>query len=261
MFDWGAILRHINHWLDADIRDPNPNFPGICFPKPHEGFQKTILDILWSFNFESIARLESSGMGPYQTLRWSLKLLILDHLMRHDLVIPKERVEELLGQLKTPYQVRLGAEGQISPRLVNRIVKHMFLPMLQKAMERVLGGLHNLLRSTKRKADTWEAAFSVVCICLMVVGRNQEALIERATVQKSEENSGLDLNTATVASQEMEDELVTHLIGMFHHRFGTGKKRNGHGSSFNPLALDPSERPPFESKFAELIRTMMDIHG
>jgi len=71
-------------------------------------------------------------MSPYQTLRWSLMLLILNHLMRHDLVIPEEMVDELLGQLRGQHQVYHEPGEQLSPRLVNKIVKHTFLPMLHR---------------------------------------------------------------------------------------------------------------------------------
>ena len=64
-----------------------------------------------------------------------------------------------------------------------------------------------------------------------------------------------------MAGQEVEYELVPHLIGMSHHRFGTRKKGNGSGVTFTPLATNPSERSPFESRFAELILTTMDIYG
>lgn len=56
------------------------------------------------------------------------------------------------------------AGEQLSPRLVNSLIKHMFLPMLQTAMGRVLGGVHSLLRSAKQKARIGRH-FSLSSLC------------------------------------------------------------------------------------------------
>ena len=56
----------------------------------------------------------------------------------------------------------------------------------------------------KTEGQCWEAVFSVVFTSLVILCRNQEALVERATIHKYGETSELNLATAAATGQHME---------------------------------------------------------
>jgi hypothetical protein len=87
-----------------------------------------------------------------------------------------------------------------------------------------------------------------------MAGKTQASLIERAEVGKTD--SSFSIESAKVGICKVEDELSTHLITMFHQRFGTRKKGNGRGKAFNPLVRHPASQPlGFVSRLAELVRS------
>jgi hypothetical protein len=103
----------------------------------------------------------------------------------------------------------------------------------------------------------WDIAFCVVFLCLIVVGKTQLSLVEHLAAKLADYN----LSYATVDIKETEDELSMHLIGMFHHRFGTMKKGNGRAKTYNPLATDSSDRPHVVSRLTELTRSATVTYG
>jgi hypothetical protein len=243
LVDKRAIRQHINTWLDSISRETKSNFPEYCFPGAHEHWQREILTILCTYHRAYISRLETNGLGPFQTLRWALKLITLNHIMCHAFTVPDNKVESLLRKLRR--YPPTGPPGWVCPRLVNKVIKYFCLPLLNRAISLVLKHLHKILRSTTDKELLWDQAFSIVFLCLIVIGKNQVALVERAKVCKANDDNSFSMQDAVKCIEKMELELSEHLIGMFHQRFSTKKGGSGNGKTFNPLAGNPGgERLP-----------------
>lgn len=260
VLDRGLISKSINNWVDYIIRDPDSDFLEDCFPEPFEIWEKEMLTIITRYHQDHIPDLEASGQGPYQTVRWALKLAALNHILSRPLVVPEADVEALSKQLKY-YEIK-DTEAWICPRLTNRIIKHMLLPMFQYAADRVLCDLAStkMLRARGGESQIWDQAFSTVFLCLVVVGKTQASLAECAELGRHRDDPSFSFEDAKDAINDMEGELSTHLIGLFHHRFGTTKK-NGKGRTFNPLARDPCDRPHFDSDLARQVRSAIDSYG
>jgi hypothetical protein len=253
--DRHAIERHINHWLDSMIRESNTELPGHFFPEDNEQWQKEMLAIICQYHWRCLPNLEATGQGPYQTLRWALKLIVLNHIMCHCFFVPDDEIDALSRQLRY-YRLDQSAKC-VCPRLANKVIKSILLPMLYMTIDRVMCGLQKILRSRGDEEVLWDIAFCVVFLCLIVVGKTQVSLVERLTARLPDAN----VSYATADIKEMESELSTHLISMFHHRFGTMKTGKGRGYTYNPLATDSSDRPHVVSRLAELIRSATAAYG
>lgn len=249
-----VIIRHINHWVDAMIREDS-GLPGDYFPEARDLWQREMLTIICQYHREHLSDLEPAGYGAYQTLRWALKLTVLNHIMSHPLVVPDDEVGALAHQLRY-YRVAQSAEW-ICPRLANKVIKNLLVPMLKGSIDQVLDGLQKMLRSRRVDSSAWDQAFCVVFLCLIVVGKTQASLVERAAVGLLNDDDPFTLYAAASEILEMEAELSAHLIGMFHHRFGTMRKMDG----YNPLSRDPHSRPQVASQLAESVRLATDSYG
>jgi hypothetical protein len=258
MLDRDKIERCANHWVDRIIREPDSDFVENYFLEPHECWQKEMLAIICRYHQDHIQDLEGSGEGPYQTLRWALKMAALHHIMDRPLVVPEDEEEAFCRQLR--YKA-IDRTKWICPRLSNKIIKNMLLKVLHYATKRVFGDLLKMLRAKGHEGTEWDQAFCIVIICLFVVAKTQATLVQRAEVGRQNGDGSYLLDDARSGIYEMEAEVSTHLIGMFHHRFGTAKKGNGRGKTFNPLARDERERPNFESRLAESVRSVTAKYG
>jgi hypothetical protein len=169
-----------------------------------------------------------------------LKMMILNHIMTHALVVPEDEVAPLLSQLRH-YQLSDNPEF-VCPRLANKLVKAMIFPLFGAAARRVLTNLQELLRSTTDKGTLWDQAFSLVFLCLIVIGKSQASLVERAQLGLANGDSSYTLEDARTGVEEMEQELSIHLIGMFHLRFGTDGEDGENGKGFNPFIMYSRDR-------------------
>lgn len=257
LVDVRAIMVHLNSWLDSVSRDTTSDFPGYCFPGAHEHWQREILTNICTYHRTYISKLETNGLGPFQTLRWALKLTILNHIMCHPFSVPDDKVGPLLRQLS--YRPVRQPEW-VCPRLANKVIKSYCVPLLNKAISLVLEHLHRILRTTT-KALLWDQAFSIVFLCLIVIAKNQVALIERAKVCMADGDQSFSMQDAVEIVREMESELSSYLIGMFHERFSTKKKGNGNGKTFNPLAGHPGDGPQSATWLMKSVRRATELYG
>jgi hypothetical protein len=259
LVDKPAILVHINTWLDSISRENKSGFPEYCFPGEHEQWQREILTSICAYHRANISELEMNGCRPFQALRWALKLTTLNHIMCHPFTVPDDKVDTLLGQLHG-YRPE-GSLEWVCPQLVNKVIKSLCVPLLNRAISLVLENLHKILRSTTTKQLLWDQAFSIVFLCLIVVGKNQVALVERAELCMANGDDSFTMQDAVNSIAEMEDELSTHLIGMFHQTFSTKKKGNGNGKAFNPLAREPPAGLETATWLMKSIRFGTELHG
>ena len=261
--DRKAIEIHINQWLDALIIEQGSELPEYYFAEEHEQWLKDMLTTICDYYRASLPQLEKSGNGPFQTLRWALKLTLLNHIMSHPFAIAGDDDDNNVSgpDSQQLYYNPDDTEEWVYPPLANRVMKSIALPMLKLANERVLSDLQKMLRSKGDEEKSWDQAFCIVFLCLVIVARTQESLVECALAGEEEGDHSFTSDNAKDGITKMEAELSTHLIGMFHHRFCTNKKENGKGKSHNPLAGHEHDRPYVTSKFAEQILSVTDHYG
>jgi hypothetical protein len=197
--------------------------------------------------------------GPFETFHWAMKLTVLNHIMCHPFTVPDRDVESLLGKLHN-YKPTEPLEW-VCPRAVNKVIKHYWIPMQETAKLQVLEQLNTILRSGRGSEAIWDQTFLIVFLYLIAIGKNQVALLEKTAVFEANGDNSFTIGPAMDAVKEMENELVEHLIGMFHQRFSIKKKGNGNGKSSNPFARDPKDRPQTITRLMESIGSATDTYG
>jgi hypothetical protein len=253
-----AIWKQLYTWLESISREES-KFPEHCFPESHEYWPRKILTDICTHYRECISEPEVREKGPFETFRWAMKLTVLNHIMCHPFTVPDYNVESLLSRLHN-YKPT-GPLEWVCPRVVNKVIKHYCVPMLERAKLQVLEQLNSILRSGKATEALWDQAFSIVFLCLIAIGKNQVALLEKARVCVANGDDSFTIEHAMNAVKEMENELAGHLIGMYHQKFSTKKKGNGNGKSSNPFARDPKHRPQPMTRLMESIGSATELYG
>jgi hypothetical protein len=234
--DRKALERDFDRWLNLAVGEPDSDLPKECFPEAHEVWQREILTIICKYYQATIPKLETSGSGPYHTLRRALKLVVLNHMMYYPFVVPDEDIESLYQQLQGRYSFE--PTEWVCPRLANKVIKSMLFPLLDAMALKVLSGLQDLLRTRGDEDSLWDPLFCIIFLCLIVVGKFQVSFLERAAIGLANRDPSFLNHHAVSGIEDMERELLVHLIGQFHARLGTTRKGNGNGKMFNPLAKD-----------------------
>jgi hypothetical protein len=256
--DRRAIWKQLYTWLESISRKES-KFPEHCFPESHEVWHREILTNICTHYRECISEPKVREEGPFETFRWAMKLTVLNHIMCHPFTVPDRDVESLLGKLHNYKPTE--PLGWVCPRVVNKVIKHYCVPMLETAKQQVLKQLNTILRSGKATEAIWDQAFSIVFLCLIAIGKNQVAVLEKAAVFEANGDDSFTIGPAMDAVKEMENELAEHLIGMFHQRFSTKKKGNGNGKSSNPFARDPKDRPQTITQLMKSIISATNTYG
>jgi hypothetical protein len=254
--DRHKIERHFNHWLDSTIGEAGSDLPEHCFPGTHEYWEKRILAIICEYYRTTAPKLEACGSTPHDTLRRALKLTVLNHMICHPFVVPGEEVKSLYGQLQGKHD--LDDDQRVCPRFANKVIKSLLFPMLNKMARDVLDGLHKLLRKRGQEDSLWDPLFCIIFLCLIVVGKFQVSYLERAELGLANHDNSVSRENAAFGIEEMEGELSVHLIGQFHACFGTNRKGNGNGKSYNPLSRDRTTEP---TSLAESVSFATDAYG
>jgi hypothetical protein len=245
------IWRQLSIWLESINREES-KFPLHCFPESHEDWQREILTDICTYYRECISGLGVQEKDPFEAFRWAMKLTVLNHIMCRPLTVPNRDVESLLGQLHN-YKPT-GSLEWVCPRVVNKVVKHYCVPMLETAGGQLLKQLDAIFRFNKVIEAVWDQTFSMVFLCLIVIGKNQVALSEKARICVINGDDSFTVEQAMNAVMEMENDLAEHLIGMFHERF---TRRN----RFNPFVKNPEDRPQSMTRLMGSIGSATELYG
>ena len=251
-----ALQRKFNRCLDSTIEEPDSNFPYECFPEAHEHWPREILKIIFKHFQALIPNSKTGDSGPYDTLRRTLKLVVFNYMMCHPWVVPDEEIESLYCQLRGRYT--FDEHEWVCPRMANKVIKAILLPMLNRLATRVLTDLQRLLRKKGNDETLWDPLFCTIFLCLVVVGKFQVSCLERVAVGLANNDFSFLEEEAKSGIFEMEAELSRHLIGQFHARFGTNRKGNGNGKMFNPLSRDGTST---SSQLAQEVGFATRIYG
>jgi hypothetical protein len=246
----------IDCWLDNMIGDPQVGWQRHWFPHPSQVWQLNILQGICHYYRRQKPDSGKIATIAHQTLRWALKMSVLNYVMGHAFLVPGDSIDTLFQQLENRYFRAQLSHQKVCPRAANKFVKMMALPVMRVVTERTLSGLHELFRANVHPAELWDVLFSIVFLCLMVISSTRRSLFQRALISAAKNDASFSREEATSNAQTMETEFVDHIIGMFHDKFRTSSKNK----RFNPLeGLGNGEQPSL-SPFATHVRTMTERH-
>ena len=228
------------------------------FPPSRQFWELKVLNTICEQYKTSLRSAETAGVNILPTLRVALKLSVLSHVMSKAFVVPRDAVPDLFDKLQDPRFRGKRPQGHVCPRAANKVLKMMLLPLMKVLVTKILSGLQDLFRSNLSNTVTlWENMFSIVFLCLVVIGRNQDSLFQRAEAGRLNGDPSFNQDNATVVAREMSFELALLVIGMFHERFGTRSKRK----RLNPLATDCRKDSSTSSTFAARIWSETKTYG
>jgi hypothetical protein len=244
----------IDCWLDNMIGNPQVGWQRRWFPYSSQVWQLNILQGICGYYQGQKPDSGKMATTAHQTLRWALKMTVLNYVMGHAFLVPGDNIEMLFQQLERPH---FGAQlpyQKVCPRAANKFVKMMAFPVMRVVTERTLSGLDELFRANVHPAELWDVIFGVVFLCLMVVSSTRRSLFQRALISAAKNNASFSREEAASNAQTMETEFVDYIISMFHDKFRTSSK----GKRFNPLeGLGNAGQPP-SSSFATYVKTMTE---
>ena len=259
---------NIDCWLDTMIGNPNAGWQRHWFFDASQIWQLSILKGICQHYQHRQPAHDRVITTAFQTLGCALKSTVLNYLMSHAFLVPRDDVNHLFQHLDNPLFKGRHPEGMVCPRGANKFVKMMVLPLLRLATQKTLSGLHELFRTRVAHETIWDDLFAIVFLCLIIVGSIQRSLFQRAIVCDGKNDSSFSREDAVAEAHSMDDEFVVHIIGMFHDKFRTTSKSN----SFNPFAEVNSSGRPSLSEFAahvrmttytycECLRNLPHVHG
>ena len=244
---------NIDCWLDRMIGDSQTGWQRHWFPDPCQIWQLKILEGICRLYRCHEAPHDRAGALAHQTLRYALKMSVLNYVMGHAFLVPEEHVDMLFQHLKNPH-FKQAHPKYVSPRAANKFVKMMALPVMRLVIEKTLSGLHELLRACVSHRRLWDQTFAAVFLCLMVISSTQRALSQRAIIFAANNDSSYGRQHAVSDARAMDEELVAYMVGMFHDTFRTVSASKG----FNPLSgIGSVDQQPC-SRFAAYVKTMTD---
>ena len=247
------LQKDVWQWVDDMIRDPENDWQDSMFAGNHEDWECDMLNNIRRFYLSNLAKVVRKD-GPWLTMRAALTLTVLNCIMGRAFLVPADAIPELF---RTPPS-NVPSED-FCPRVANRVIKHWLLPVLDRQVKDLLSGLYELFWYNKRPeiqiAELWDLLFSAVCLSLIIIGKTQVALLERAKAGEMQGDLDFTFTSCLQLIDEMNRGLGSRLIEMFHKKLGTNKK----GGSFNPL--DQASSATAMSDLVRDLRATIQLRG
>lgn len=245
----------VDCWLDKMIGDTRTRWQEHCFPNEEHAWQLRILEAICEhYRVQDSIYQGATASNSFQTLRWALKLLVLNYVMGHAFYVPPSDTQLLFRGLHNTHFKNLPAQERVCPRAANKVVKMMVLPVMRLLAQMTLRSLHDLFRSKEPHAAIWDNAFAAVFLCLVVLNSTQRSLFQRASAANMRQDGSFTMRDAEAEAQTIETELIQHLMGMFHCKFQTQSSRR----SYNPLAREGKARVEPVSEFAARVKYLTE---
>jgi hypothetical protein len=246
------IRQSVSGWVDDVLFQGLEGWPSFSLGEAYFSWQRGVLEAVCQYFTNRVQTLDAQGVdrskwpGEQTTLRSALKLWILVFLMGHQLTIPdneKSRIGKILN-------ITL-AEGPVSPRFANKIVKMTIRPMVEKLTYDTLGGLHGFLRGN-RNSRGWSCVFCIIILLLTVAAEIEISLddIAACATVRGEVNRSRD--DAAVEIRNLERNIPDTIITLFFARFK-------HPNNYNPFRLQrKGQVSGMDSATRELLRKVSE---
>jgi hypothetical protein len=245
---------NIDCWLDRMIEDSQIGWQHHWFPDSRQIWQLKILEGIRQQYRCHEARYDRVEALAYETLRYALKMTVLNYVMCHAFLVPENHIGMLFQHLENPHFKQVRPE-YVSPRAANKFVKMMALPVMRMVTKKTLSGLYELLRAVVPHWRIWDQTFAAVFLCLMVASSTQRALSQRAIICAANNDPSFGRLDALFDARTIDEELVVYIVGMFHDKFRTVSSKG-----FNPLSgVGGVGQQPCWS-FAAYVKTTTDTY-
>jgi hypothetical protein len=223
------MRRSLSDWLDDIMYNKLEGWTDFSCGKNSCSWLRGVLNGVCRFFTDWVQPVDEHGdirtnWSPEQTtLRRALKLWILIWLMGHQLTIPEHQKSRIDGILGT----NLPLGQPVSPRLVNKLVKMMLWPMVERLAYDTLAGLHEFFRSTKAKGTpNWGCVFSTMILLLTVAAEIEISLDDIAACAEARGDFSRSRDDAATERRILEHLVPETIITFFYARFKSPKNYN-----------------------------------
>ncbi|KIW80470.1 hypothetical protein Z517_07086 [Fonsecaea pedrosoi CBS 271.37] len=181
------------------------------FEDEDEAFQCNILRLIGRYYRDDIAE--------HSILKDSLQLLWFEYLLLNRFVVPAEAVSALQDNLSSKGRYGAGQYAHVIPETINRFLKATLLPGAERAAERLLKSLHDMMFkmavSQKSSQSSRDLVLCMLFILVIYVGRAQLGIFMIPQMPGMKEETGCSQEQAEAKIEEMEQRVCDFLLS-FH---------------------------------------------
>ncbi|KAL8764298.1 MAG: hypothetical protein Q9184_000003 [Pyrenodesmia sp. 2 TL-2023] len=211
--------RKFNIYLEELLETNFRQFPDVCFRGNDCRVAKDFLIPIFEYH-------EAATERAQKLVHQCLKLVILTHIMTHQLTLLENTKDSVYEQLNNPPPEKYS--NHTSPRWLSRQIKFLLATLHRDVMKSVLGLVQDTLRRADRK-PLWAALFASMLVVAMMTETQQQTLRCKEKTDKQEGTIRPGDETADEAIGLM-DERFELLKNLFHQGYRTLSPKG-----FNPL--------------------------
>ncbi|KAL8924617.1 MAG: hypothetical protein Q9208_003932 [Pyrenodesmia sp. 3 TL-2023] len=258
----GMVMMAVAEWrlkfdtyLEELLQTSFRQFPETCFRGDDCRVAKDFLIPIYEYHE---AATETINQQAQKLVHQCLKLVVLSHIMVHQLTLVEDTKDSVYEQLKNQPPEKYGRHT--SPRWLSRQFKFLLSRLHRDVMNSVLVLVQGTLRRADRK-PLWAALLASMVVVAMTTERQQQTLRCKEKTEKQEGAIRPDDKTADEAISLM-DEKFEFLKNLFHQGYRTlsPKGFNPLKSSANRGSLDPASQS-FAAKAHAIVEQHCGSHS
>ncbi|OAL33567.1 hypothetical protein AYO20_07074 [Fonsecaea nubica] len=181
------------------------------FEDEEEAFQCKILRLIGGYYRDDIAE--------HSILKDSLRLLWFEYLLLIRFVVPAGAIPALEDNLSSKGRFGTGQYAHVIPETINRFLKSTLLPGAEKAAEKLLKSLHDMMFkmavSQKSSQSSRDLVLCMLFILVIYLGRAQFGIFMIPQMPGMKEETGYSQEQAEAKIEEMEQRVCDFLLS-FH---------------------------------------------
>ncbi|KAL8905824.1 MAG: hypothetical protein Q9207_002395 [Kuettlingeria erythrocarpa] len=235
-----------NKYLEELLETRFGRFPEFCFRGDDCRVARDFLIPIFEYHKRATTKAR-------ELVHQSLKLVILTHIMTHQLTLVESTRDSVYEQLKNRPPEKYGPHT--SPRWLSRQFKSLLSTLHLVIFNGVLGLVQDTLRRADRKAF-WAALFASILVVAMTTETQEQTVRCKEQTDQGEGTIGLDDKRADEEISLM-DEKFEFLKNLFHQGYRTLSPKG-----FNPLQ-SPASRDSLDQasqSFAVKAKAIVEQH-
>ncbi|KIW98788.1 uncharacterized protein Z519_00451 [Cladophialophora bantiana CBS 173.52] len=243
------VRKNITGIFDKLLADPKEyrKWTTEYFEEQEEDFQTQILRVL--------GRYYRRDIEEHSILKAALRLLWFEYLLLNKFTVPAEAVPILEANLGSKRPVGAPQHLHVIPDTINRFLKAIILPLAEKAAEKLIKNLHDMMFkmavTQKMPQGRRDLVLCLLFILVIFLGRTQVALLFLSHTPAPEIGMEYSQEQAESKIEEMEQIVSDYLLSF--HRYTLSRM-----SSRSPVTASeydsPSERHAREFDLVDRLR-------
>ncbi|EXJ75936.1 uncharacterized protein A1O5_00444 [Cladophialophora psammophila CBS 110553] len=231
------VRNNITGIFDKLLADPEKyrKWTTEYFEEKEEDFQTQILRVL--------GRYYRRDIEEHSTLKAALRLLWFEYLLLNKFTVPADAVLSLEANLGSKRPVGAPRHLHVIPDTINRFLKAIILPLAEKAAEKLIKNLHEMMFkmavTQKMPQGRRDLVLCLLFVLVIFLGRTQVALLLLSHTPAPEIGMEYSQEQAESKIEEMEQIVGDYLLSF--HRYTLSRM-----SSRSPVTASeydsPSER-------------------